>query len=124
MEKEKSNKIEINRPNILYAVLLTIVLFFLSFLYTTNDVSGNFVGTRRFGWPRQPIAISKVTQNPFEAEKVQYESTMGLLSEGWQVDFNGSAMFGEIFKITIYFIFYLAFSGLIVYGVEWIRSKK
>lgn len=103
-----------NKKKLLISLVLAFCLFSLSFLYHINDFGGgNFSGIRWFGWPTQPISISKVSDSYYEVEKVQWESTGVLLKEGWKLNSSVNPI-SFIAKSGFNYMVFLVLSGIAV----------
>lgn len=85
---------------ILTSLGLTVVVFLLSFLLQTNDVSGMFAGQRWLGQPTSPIHISKLSEDLREVEIVKTVSTKTLLEKGWEVEFS---LLKALFNFAVFF---------------------
>jgi len=103
------------------AVLLGafVLLMFSTFVYK-NDICCMFNATRYYGWPSPYIVVSKTTELLDEAKKIESESLIELINDGWQVRFVGNytkrigiSSYTVVNLITNY-LFYLGVAHLLV----------
>ncbi len=88
-----------------------------------------FSASRYYGWPSSFIVVNKTTEYLEEAKKVETESLVYLLKNGWKISFkadiigqNGLTSMAIVNLMANYFL-YLGLAFLIIKGIKYFHIK-
>lgn len=113
-----------------YLIILVLSLIFFGFssLYSYTDICCMFSASKYYGWPYPYLNLNKTVETLGEANLVKSLPAQELIKRGWKFNFSSdivnSTPFGKIGNFIFDYLICLLLSWLVIYTLKRINILK